>query len=50
MYITEQSTVHRSLFTVDCKLSTVNYFQDKPSCACGAQLRMKIKVLSGGDA
>ncbi|MBC8205128.1 MAG: hypothetical protein H8E87_06425 [FCB group bacterium] len=35
MHTTEQSIVHRSLFTVDCQLSTVNYFQDKPSCRRG---------------
>ncbi|MBL7191190.1 hypothetical protein ISS30_05800 [bacterium] len=26
------------------------YFQDKPSCACGAPPSMKIGLLAGGDA
>ncbi|MBL7191278.1 hypothetical protein ISS30_06240, partial [bacterium] len=50
MHTTEQSTVHRSPFTVNCKLSTVNYFQEKPACAGGAPPSMKIGLLAGGDA
>ena len=39
-----------SLFSLPFTLDPLPYFQGKPSCAGGAQLSMKIGVLSGGDA
>ena len=55
LVVGQQDSGQAGMTTINYRLSTDFYFQEKSSCACGAQLRMKMCFLlppfvkGGGD-